>query len=607
MIFRCLSKPFMVVILLCIFFYTDLGADTKHLEMDLPERINDSRSIDIPKKSVLQLIPDNTLALIYCPSLKLLNNKINIMVSELMSQEDSEMELLAKIIAYAIGLDFERLDSLEELGLDFEKDVVVFFTSFDPVHISTALHLKDPEIMKELITSEAEDLPSNTYKGATYWSTIDGMKNFAILDEYFLFSQQIDVCINMIDIRNGTIESKKPNQDYEIFLSDVLNNSNDISYFYDSIGIKTSPHRSLMEELESDKGNFEGQNNQRLKMIYNKFFGSVGTYLNDKFQSISGSVQFQETDIILKQFLHIENESKLLDTDGIIMMGENGYYQLPETSILKGSIQGSPELIGMMSKLLLYNFPKDTPEQSDKLGHLQQELQLFHSSMVDGVQGSVNFEDSLLPDYLFIYDVKDEMKAKTYIDVDFSEAISGFYGAQKGVPIIHTDVEIGSYVFPELIPTIAKKEPNQSEILPFEWNLYYAFKNGKLYFSMASEPMMLKLALDKNALTRIESSISESEQKLIDNLDTDSNILLLFSPIIAVKKIMPLLAKMDMPGAYSLNAYTVMFDSLPDNYSIGFSAKTEAEGINTKLMITLGDFKSLFQFLSVMFSTESTD
>lgn len=607
MIFRCLSKPFMVVILLCIFFYTDLGADTKHLETDLSDRINDSKSTVIPKKSVLQLIPEDTLALVYCPSLKMLNNKINIMVSELMSQEDSEMELLAKIIAYVIGLDFERLDALEELGLDFEKDIVMFFTSFDPVQISTALHLKDPEIMKELITSEAEDLPSNTYKGATYWSTKDGMKNFAILDEYFLFSQQIDVLINLIDIKNGTIESKKPNQYYEIFLSNILNNTHDISYYYDSKGIRTSPQRSLMEELESYKDTFEGQNNQRFNMIFNSLFGRVATYLNDKFQFISGSIQFQETDIILKQFLHIENESKLLETDGIIRMGENGYYQLPETTILKGSIQGSPELLGMMSKLLLFNNPKDTPEHSDKLRHLQQKLQHFHSSMVDGVQGSVNFEDSLLPDYLFIYDVKDEMKAKTFIDVDFSEAISGFYDAQKGEPIIHADVEIYSYVFPKLMPAIAEKEPNQSEILPIEWNLYYAFKNGRLYLSMASEPMNLKLALDKNAMTNIEISISESEQKLIDNLDTDSNILLLFSPIIAVKKIMPLLAKMDMPASYSLNAYSVMFDSLPDNYSIGFSAKGEEEGINTKLMIALGDFKSLFQFLGVMFSTENTE
>lgn len=610
MIFRQFAIPILILLVLFLFLPTALKADNDISKSDILNRTNETKSITIPKNSVLQLIPDNTLALVYCQSLKKLNNKINTMVKELMSQEESETELLAKILAYAIGLDFERLDALEELGLDFDNDLAVFFTSLNPVHISAVLHLKDPEIMKELIISESEGLSSNTYKGATYWSTTDGMKHIAILDDFFLFSQQIDVCINMIDMRSGTIESKKPNKDYETFVSDILSQTNDISYFYDSKGIKASHSRSLMEDLETFKDTIDGQDDRVIKKIYDTLFRSVGIYLNEQFQSISGSIQFEKTDIILKHILQLENVSEFLETDGIIMMGETSYSQLPDISILKGSIQGSPELIGKMSNLLLYNFPKDTPEHSDKLEHLQQQLQHFHRSMVDSVQGSVNFEESLLPDYLFIYDLKDQAKAKTFMNVDFNEAISDVYGSQKGEPIIHHGVDIHSYVFPNLIPAIAQKEPNQAKALPLEWNWYYAFKNGKLYFSIASNPKMLKLALDRNAMTDIDRSVNESKQKLIDNLGTDNNILLFFSPIIALKNIMPLLAKVDTPAADSMDAdsvmeaYSVMFETLPNNYSVGFSAKAEAGGINTKLMISLGDFKSLFQFLGLMFSTE---
>ncbi len=605
MIFRQLAIPFLILIVLSLFLPTVLKADNDISKADILNRTNETKSISIPNTSVLQLIPNYTLALVYSPSLKMLSNKLNIMEIELMSQEESETEILAKILAYAIGLDFERLDALEELGLDFDNDLAVFFTSLNPVHISAVLHLKDPEIMKELIISEAEGLSSNTYKGATYWSTTDGMKNIAILDDFFLFSQQIDVCINMIDISSGTIEPKKPNQDYETFVSDILSQTNDISYFYDSKGIKASHSRSLMDDLESFRDTLDGQNDQVFDRIYESLFRSVGIYLNEQFQSISGSIQFEKTDILLKHFIKLENVSEFLETDGIIMMEEPGYSQLPDISILKGSIQGSPELIGKMSNLLLYNFPKDTPEHIDKLGHLQQQLQHFHRSMVDSVQGSVNFEESLLPDYLFIYDLKDPAKAKTFMNVDFNEAVSDVYGSQKGEPIIHHGVDIHSYVFPNLIPALAQKEPNQAKALPLEWNWYYALKNEKLYFSMASKPKMLKLALDRNAMTDIDRSVSESKQKLIDNLGTDNNILLFFSPIIAVKNIMPLLAKMeDMPGADSMAAFSVMFETLPNNYSVGFSAKAEAEGINTKLMISLGDFKSLFQFLGMMFSTE---
>ena len=602
--FRQLAIPFLIFIVLSLFLPTALKADNDISKTDILNRTNETMSITIPKNSVLQLIPNNTLALVYCPSLKKLNNKVNIMVKELMSQDESEAEILAKILAYVIGLDFERLDALEELGLDFDNDLAVFLTSVNPVHISVILHLNDPEIMKELITSEAEGLSSNTYKGVSYWSTTDGMKNIAILDDFFLFSQQIDVCINMIDMRSGAIESKKPNQDYETFVSDILSHTNDISYFYDSKGIKASHSRTLMDDLDTFKDTIDGQNDQVFDQIYESLFRSVGTYLNEQFQYISGSIEFEKTDIIFKHFIQLENVSEFLETDGIIMMGESGYSQLPDLSILKGSIQGSPELIGMMSKLLLYNFPKDTPEHSDRLGHFQQELQHFHRTMVTGVQGSVNFEESLLPDYLFIYDLKDQEKAKTIMNVDFNEAISDVYGSQKGEPIIHHGVDIHSYVFPNLIPAIAQKEPNQAKALPLEWNWYYAFKNGKLYFSMASNPKMLKLALDRNAMTDIDRSVSGSKQKLIDNLGTDNNILLFFSPIIAVKNIMPLLAKLDMRAADSMHAYSVMFETLPNNYSVGFSAKAEAGGINTKLMISLGDFKSLFQFLGMMFSTE---
>lgn len=607
MIFRRLAIPFLILFLLFLFLPIELKADNDNSKTDILNRTIETKTITIPKNSVLQLIPANTLALVYCPSLKVLNNKINLMVNELMSQEDTETELLARILAYAIGLDFERLDALEELGLDFDHDLAVFFTSLNPVHISAVLHLKDPETMKELITSEAEGIPSNSYKETTYWSTTDGMKNIAILDNFLLFSQQIDVCRNMIDIRNGSIESKNPNQGYGIFLSDISNHPNDISYFYDSKGIKASPSASLMNDLESIRDTINGQNDQVIQQIYDSIFRSVGTYLNEQFQSISGSIQFEKTDIILKHFIQLENGSKYFETDGIIMMGERGYSQIPDTSIFKGSIQGSPELIGMLSKLLLYNFPKDTSENSDKLGYLQQELQQFHKSMVDSIHGSINLEDSLLPDYLFIYDLKDQEKAKTFMNEDFHQAISNVYGAQKGEVIYHNGVEIHSYVFPDLIPAIAEKEPNQSKVLPHEWNWYYAFNSERMYLSITSEPEILKLALDRHTMTDIEIPKNESKQKLIDNLGVDNNILLFFSPITAVKNSMPLLAKMDMPNAASMNAYSVMFETLPNNYSVGFSAKAEGEGINTKLMISLGDFKSLFQFLGMMFSTDNLE
>ena len=44
-----------------------------------------------------------------------------------------------------------------------------------------------------------------------------------------------------------------------------------------------------------------------------------------------------------------------------------------------------------------------------------------------------------------------------------------------------------------------------------------------------------------------------------------------------------------------------MFMSLPENYSIGFSAKAGDNSIDAKLLLTLGDFKPLFQAFGMMF------
>ena len=43
-----------------------------------------------------------------------------------------------------------------------------------------------------------------------------------------------------------------------------------------------------------------------------------------------------------------------------------------------------------------------------------------------------------------------------------------------------------------------------------------------------------------------------------------------------------------------------MLMNLPENYSIGFSAKAQEDGIGATLLFTLGDFKQLFEMIAMM-------
>ena len=44
-----------------------------------------------------------------------------------------------------------------------------------------------------------------------------------------------------------------------------------------------------------------------------------------------------------------------------------------------------------------------------------------------------------------------------------------------------------------------------------------------------------------------------------------------------------------------------MLMNLPENYSIGFAAKAQGNGIDAKLLLSLGDFKPLIQVFGIGF------
>ena len=52
---------------------------------------------------------------------------------------------------------------------------------------------------------------------------------------------------------------------------------------------------------------------------------------------------------------------------------------------------------------------------------LLKQVEGFHESLADRWSASFNFRGSLLPDFLFIYELEDEQSAKTYMDEVFLE------------------------------------------------------------------------------------------------------------------------------------------------------------------------------------------
>lgn len=604
MIKRCFSIIITLTFLSTISF-TYLMAESEQAFTNVSVQKSDVKPITVPKESVLRLIPKNSLGLIYCPSLSELNHRINITTSGLMPQADGT-ELLAQVLASAFGAGFQSLAELEEIGLDLNKDFAVFFTSFAPMQVSAAVHLTDPAAIKQVIAAEAEGSSVAEYKGVTFWSSTEGGNNFIILDKILVFSQQIDACKNVIDTHNGTLQAITHNPDCDMFLTDILNGTDQLGAFFDIEAIMNKLGDSLEKGLESITKDLEGENDPLsigTSSLFTNLFDRWAKQI-EHLEFISASLQVQDMDVQLKPFLKFKEDSKFLDGFKTVSTDLANLDEFPNRNILNAGFQGIPDLLVEISTFWFDIFEKETSEQQKHLHPLFQEVKGFYESLADQWSVSVNYENSILPDYLFIYELNDEQNAKNYMDEALLKKLHDFKQAYAGKPLIHNGVEIKSYIFPNFREVSAEKLPEEAELVPSEWHWHYAFSEGQLFWTTGTSAESIIMALDRQAGTEDKFSGNPSYQKLVDNLGTDNNVFVAVSPIVAVKNFIPLFAKTEPDEAASLQMFSVLFANLPDNYSVGFAAKAQDNGIDAKLLLTLGDFKPLFQMLGMLFGAQ---
>ena len=595
-----------LTMLLSVGFKVEVIAQSEQIAADVS-----SKKVTIPDDSVLHLIPQDTLGLIYCPSLSELNHKINMMVADLMPQAGAT-DLLAKILAGAFGAGFESLAELEDIGLDLNKDFAIFFSSLKPRQVSATVHLTDPEAIKQVIADEAEQSAPTEYKGVTYWSSAEGGGNFAILGNILIFSQQSEVCKKVIDTRNGTMPAITHNPDDGMFRTDILKGIDQLGVYLDFETTTAATFADALEEgLESFISNLTGENDtlpEEASLSLTNAFNSWSELIQ-QLQYVSVTLQVQGTDVQLKPFLKFKNDSEFMEEIKAVSDKLSNIEVLPNQSIVNAAFQGVPKLLVEISTFWFDIFPKDTPGQQKQLNPLFQEVQHFYESLADRWTFSVNFENSILPNYLFIYELKDEQSVRNFMDGKFIEKLHEYHDAYAGKSIIHNGVEIKSYVFPNFNQEAKSSEiieliPEFSELIPSEWHWYYAFTDGQLFWSTGTSVESIKMALDRKAGMGDKFSDNPSFQKLVESLGTENNVFLAISPIIGIKNFFPLLGKLDPNNAASMQMASVMFANLPDNYSIGLSAKVQDNGIDSNILLAIGDFKTLIQMFGMMFGTE---
>ena len=227
----------------------------------------------VSSDSVLHLIPEKTLGIIYCSNAIELDNKINTLFTDL-SPQSASPEILARMLASALGANFESLADFEAIGLDLNRDFAIFFTRLKPLQLSAAIHLKDTETVKQVIETETGGSAPTAYKNAAYWSENGDGNSFAILDDILVFSQQRAVCENVIDTRNGTIQAITENRGYQSFLTDMLEGTDQLGACFDIEGVTVSLDGSLEEEWKSMTDSLKNNS------------GAVGLVIGDLFEDM---------------------------------------------------------------------------------------------------------------------------------------------------------------------------------------------------------------------------------------------------------------------------------------------------------------------------------
>lgn len=582
-------------IFICLFLLLSICFDVKVLaqeQQDVPDIKQDQ--VKVQEGSVLNLIPQDILGLIYCPSLNELDNRINTLVEDLMPQS-GHGNLLAQLLAGSFGAGFDRLDELEVIGLDMDTDFAVFFSNIKPMYVSATVHLTDPDAIMEVIEAEAEGTVPLEYNGINYWSTPDGSGYFLILGNILLYTQHADICNKVIDTQNRKVPSIIENTDKDLLRAEILNGNDQVGIYFNLLAITAQLGGSLEDSLSGITDNLIFQNDpvtaELIPAIENGISGILGFL--DQLNFISVSLQVKDSDIQLKPFMKFKNDSEILNNFNQTSNELSNMDVLPNVSMINSAFQGVPKILVSFSTFWFDIFPKDNPSQLKEVNPLYQEVKNHYEALADRWNMSVDFKDYLMPNYLFIYELKDEESATSFMNDEFLEKLHSHYNAYAGEATMHNEVEIKSFIFPEFESPHQDNIPMASDLYPTEWLWHYAFTDGHLYFTTGTSDESIKASLDSRTDEGERFGNNPSYQRLIDSLGTDNNIMFAISPIIAVKNFMPILGKVEPESAAILQLFGGMVDTLPDNYSIGFSAKTHNNAIDAKLLLTLGDFKQL--------------
>ncbi len=572
---------------------------------------------DVAPDSVLNVIPQDTVGVIYIPSLLGLNDEINALLAE-MIPTDPPQELPAQILADTFGAGFETLEELEELGLDMRRNFAVFLSGVNPLMYSAAVHIKDAESVKQLIEMEAEGSSSVTHNGVTYYTTGEEGA-FVLMDDVMVYSGSTEVCEKVIDTQKKTMPSIVNTADFQSLELDTTSGVNDLIAYFAMEAIVDALRPTLTEKAEGLKAEMgaSAETDPELSVGLGQAEGVIdgGIWLLDQSKTLSLTVQLNGSDLQISPFLKFKQDSEIQTYIRQMPRELTHLKRLPQNAFLNGEMQFQKEMfIGLTKTMMQLFIPSgsgaDTAKIEAATEALTEATKDFYAGLGDEIALSVNFSGSLMPDLLYIYDVANENQVKAYMEKGFAEYLgaslglmqamgatqdlAGMYSdASAGPPEIYNGVEIKSYILPNINVLFAELPPGWEVAAPEQWNIYYAINGGKMLYTMAGNAQPVKNTIDRMAGMGAGFDQGAGYAKLASALTLKNNMFFALSPITAVKSIVQIFAQADP----NIGAAQMFLANIPETYSIGIASQNRDNGVAGELFISIGDFKEIIIML----------
>ena len=576
-------------------------------------------------EDVLDIVPADAVGVVYAPDLVGFNDEINALFAQMNPQMDATappVEVIAQILAASFGAGFDSLAELEELGFDLSQNFAVFFTGIEQHQMGAAVHIKDVALVKGTIEAEAEGSAATTHNGMTYYTTGEEGA-FIVLDDVLIYGRSPEICKNAIDVFKKASPPITKNADYTALKLDTSSGMNDL-VFYLAVEPIAEPVTVMLNESiakMAEEIEMEAEANPQLAMSMDMLpkMADAAVWLLEQTTSLSLTLQLNGSDLQIASFLKCHEDSDIQKyirgTPTKLMLSK----YLPKTAFMNGMMQYDKDgLISMTQGILKLFTPSDSDVDTAKMEEASNEfteaLTEFYDALGTQTAVSANFSNSLAPDVLSVYDVANERKTKAYMDEKYltylkgtqswyqgmgAEEYAGMYDdASAGPSEMYNEVEIKSYILPNMVSVFDTLPPEMALLKPMQWNIYYAITDDKLFITMASSAQPLKDALNRLGDTGMGFDQGAGYDKLTRTVDLKNNMLIAISPITALKSFLQLLAPIDPSG--SMLQFQVLLADVPETFSIGFASQNRDGGVEGQLLISIGDFQRLIMTIMTL-------